>query len=116
MPSTKAIIEGLSPHRGGTEKSEPRHVVYSCSVWEAFDEMQLCYTLSPQLKNYYRFGSFKDCSHLKQKFNACLNSKRMSNEDSQRVLQEVYDREQERMQIHGKDRPTKDIWKVMYLL
>ncbi len=51
-----------------------------CSLWEAFDQMQLCYTMIPQIKNYYRYGEFKDCSKLKDKFYLCFSTKTMTAE------------------------------------
>lgn len=46
------------------------------SVVEAFDKMQLCYTVFPQLKHYYRFGELRDCSKERKYFNDCLVKKK----------------------------------------
>ena len=54
----------------------------TCSVWEAFDQMQLCYTMVPQIKNYYRYGEWKDCSKFREKFYFCLSTKNMSTEEA----------------------------------
>ena len=35
-------------------------------VWAAFDTFQLCYTVIPQAKHYYRYGTFRDCSKARQ--------------------------------------------------
>ena len=53
-----------------------------CSLWDAFDQMQLCYTLIPQIKNYYRFGEWKDCSRFKEKFMFCLSTKTMAADEA----------------------------------
>lgn len=50
----------------------------TCSLWKAFDDMQLCYTIAPQVKHYYRFGTLKDCKDLTDEFKFCWQTKRKS--------------------------------------
>ena len=61
-----------------------------CSLLEAFDEMQLCYTMIPQIKNYYRYGEWKDCSRFKDKFYVCLSTKTMPANEAKVIL--IYQR------------------------
>jgi hypothetical protein len=58
-----------------------------CSLWEAFDQMQLCYTMIPQIKNYYRYGEWKDCSRFKNKFYLCLSTKTMATEKAKVTIE-----------------------------
>ncbi|KAI8909018.1 hypothetical protein EDD86DRAFT_148120 [Gorgonomyces haynaldii] len=51
----------------------------TCSLWEAFDKLQLCYTIAPQMKHYYRFGAFKDCQELRDEFNFCWTARGKTN-------------------------------------
>ena len=44
-----------------------------CSLWEAFDKLQLCTTISPQMKNYYRYGELRDCRLEREDFSFCWN-------------------------------------------
>jgi hypothetical protein len=60
----------------------------TCSLMEAFDKMQLCYTLIPQVKNYYRYGEFKDCSTLRRDFNFCLSTKTKNKQEASEMIKQ----------------------------
>lgn len=53
----------------------------ACSIWHEFDQLQLCFTLSPQLKNYYKYGKWRSCGTEKARFMACINDKSLSKQD-----------------------------------
>ena len=46
----------------------------------AFDKLQLCYTVFPQLKHYYRYGELRDCSKERKIFMEYISSSRGKNE------------------------------------
>ncbi|KAI8921966.1 hypothetical protein DFJ77DRAFT_444801 [Powellomyces hirtus] len=89
---------------GDDEKKE-----YTCSVWSAFDKMQLCYTVIPQVKNYYRYGTFRDCSEARADFNFCLKMKGKNRVEAERMIKE---REETRYDKKVNERPSRDIWEL----
>jgi hypothetical protein len=55
------------------EKGEFR----TCSLMQAFDRLQLCFTVFPQMTEYYRFGRLKECRIEREDFNFCWSTKSM---------------------------------------
>ena len=39
---------------------------------DEFDKMQICFTILPQARNYYRFGKFKDCKKERKSLLDCI--------------------------------------------
>ncbi|KAI8918698.1 hypothetical protein BC831DRAFT_482892 [Entophlyctis helioformis] len=81
----------------------------TCSAWDAFDKAQLCFTVGPQFKHFYRFGTWKDCSPLVSDFTFCWSLRNKSEADAQQLL-----RERAEKKLLGKtvQRPSIDIWEV----
>ena len=44
------------------------------SCLRLFDEMQLCFTIAPQVKNYYIHGKWKDCELQRSRFMNCISA------------------------------------------
>ncbi|KAI9088325.1 hypothetical protein DFS34DRAFT_609959 [Phlyctochytrium arcticum] len=84
-------------------------VEYTCSMWTAFDKVQLCYTAIPQAKYYYRYGKLRDCSQIRSDFAFCFAMKTKSKAEANRLIahreEELYDRKVE-------DRPSKAVWEL----
>ncbi|KAJ3182291.1 hypothetical protein HDU85_003334 [Gaertneriomyces sp. JEL0708] len=94
---------------GSSEQSDDEPKSYSCSVWAAFDKMQLCYTVIPQVKHYYRYGTFRDCSEAREDFQFCLKMKRKSKGEAERLIRE---REESKYEKKVTERPSRSVWEV----
>ncbi|KAJ3133500.1 hypothetical protein HDU90_005820 [Geranomyces variabilis] len=70
--------------------------------------MQLCYTAIPQVKHYYRYGTFRDCSAAREEFNLVLKQ-RAKAAPLQRMIRE---REETRYDIKVHERPSKSVWEL----
>ncbi|KAJ3158808.1 hypothetical protein HDU86_002491 [Geranomyces michiganensis] len=81
----------------------------TCSLWTAFDKMQLCYTAIPQIKHYYRYGTFRDCSAAREEFNFCLKTKGKGRAAAEKMIRE---REETRYETKVNERPSKGIWEL----
>ena len=90
-------------------------ILKTCSLWTAFDKMQLCFTLAPQvfkidkLKNYYRYGEWKSCQNLIDEFQFCWSMKSLSDKQ---IHKEVTEREQQKYNKKTRQRPSVGIWQV----
>ncbi|TPX70830.1 hypothetical protein SpCBS45565_g01485 [Spizellomyces sp. 'palustris'] len=82
---------------------------YTCSVWAAFDKMQLCYTVLPQVKHYYRYGSWRDCSEAREEFNFCLRMKGKNRKEAERLIRE---REEAKYDKKINERPSRAVWEL----
>ncbi|KAJ3296679.1 hypothetical protein HK104_001358 [Borealophlyctis nickersoniae] len=80
---------------------------YTCSVWSAFDEMQLCFTVVPQVKHYYRYGTFRNCSEALENFKFCASMKGKPRAEAQRLIKE---REEAKYDKKIHDRSSKAVW------
>ncbi|KAJ3020452.1 hypothetical protein HKX48_000791 [Thoreauomyces humboldtii] len=107
-PPPDSVVSGPESHRNA-QGDEPRRERPTCSVWAAFDQMQLCYTVIPQVKHYYRYGTFRDCSEARADFNFCLKMKTKNRLDAEREMQE---REDAKYDKKINERPSRDIWEL----
>jgi hypothetical protein len=75
--------------------------------------------MSPQLKNYYIYGSFKDCQTLVEDFNFCFKTKSMTAEDAHvqfsLTLREIIARESLRYNKKLRERPSLQVWEVIFI-
>ncbi|KXS14998.1 hypothetical protein M427DRAFT_135443 [Gonapodya prolifera JEL478] len=91
-------------------QSNGQEDVLSCSVWDAFDRLQMCYAVIPQMRSFYRHGKRKDCSHYRSEFAFCSRVRAMNSEDAQKALQE---HERERYIRNSTGRPSVGtIWEL----
>ncbi|KAI9205634.1 uncharacterized protein BJ171DRAFT_501024 [Polychytrium aggregatum] len=97
--------EQAQTNGGDTADSTPA----ACSVWDAFDKMQLCYTLIPQVKHYYRYGNFRDCTADREEFNFCLKMKMKSRPVAEKLIRERRDL---KYQQKITERSSLDIWEL----
>ncbi|RKO83508.1 hypothetical protein BDK51DRAFT_18619, partial [Blyttiomyces helicus] len=84
-------------------------IKYSCSVVQAFDDLQLCFTIGPQVKHLYRYGSFRNCGFLYDEFVFCSLMKSKSESEAQRLLRERREAQYENKIV---ERPSREVWKV----
>ncbi|KAI8897636.1 hypothetical protein BC833DRAFT_526834 [Globomyces pollinis-pini] len=89
------------------ETVEDKEELRSCSVMTAFDKLQLCYTISPQMTYYYRYGKIKDCSRLQSELTFCVSTKAMSRKDAHDA---IVKRELENDLAKTTQRPSLDVW------
>ncbi|TPX33761.1 hypothetical protein SmJEL517_g03457 [Synchytrium microbalum] len=82
---------------------------YTCSAWAAFDALQLCFTPLPQLRHYYRYGSWKDCAPPRKEFLFCIQMKSKTADEGQKLIGE---RHQEKERRKFEDRPSIGVWKL----
>ncbi|KAI8591910.1 hypothetical protein BDZ88DRAFT_449912 [Geranomyces variabilis] len=98
-----------SKDSGSSSSSSSNNTRPTCSLWTAFDKMQLCYTAIPQVKHYYRYGTFRDCSAAREEFNFCLKTKGKGRAVAERMIRE---REETRYDIKVHERPSKSVWEL----
>ncbi|KAH6581758.1 hypothetical protein BASA60_002251 [Batrachochytrium salamandrivorans] len=98
-----------SPFEEDMDEQPQSEQEYSCSIWSAFDKAQVCYTVLPQLKNYYRYGQWKDCSAAVKEMTFCMSLQTMSRKEKQLALKA---HAQERHDVKFNQRPSKDIWEI----
>ncbi|KAI9347212.1 hypothetical protein BDR26DRAFT_834318, partial [Obelidium mucronatum] len=77
------------------------------SVWAAFDTFQLCYTVIPQMKSYYRYGTFRDCTQARKDLLFAMSLKA---KDKQEALMIVRDREQSKYNAKITTRSSTNVW------
>ncbi|KAI9027885.1 hypothetical protein DFJ74DRAFT_660776 [Hyaloraphidium curvatum] len=92
-----------------TDASQGTDKVDLCSAWEAFDRMQLCYAILPQVRHFYRYGSRKDCSAAREEFSFCMSLKPLSQAEAEKRMAEREAMKQRKMTT---ERPSKSIWKI----
>jgi Protein of unknown function (DUF3128) len=82
-----------------------------CSLLKAFDNLQLCFTVFPQAKHYYRYGEFKDCRIAREEFSFCLSTKTLSKQDA---LAKIAERNAEKSKKNKENRPSVEagIWEL----
>ena len=51
------------------------------TIIRAFDKLQLCFTVFPQLKHYYRYGELRDCTKERLHFAHILSIKTKSKKE-----------------------------------
>lgn len=95
---------------GDINKDETEEL--KCSVWDAFDQMQLCYTFLAQMKSYYRYGTTKDCTPHRKHLARCWSLRFKSKEEVRDIMMEYHREKQLRKTIN---RPSADIWEVSFI-
>lgn len=83
--------------------------VYDCSMWKAFDEVQLCYMAAAQARHYYRHGSFRDCSVAREKFMFCAGLAMKPKDVQEKMLD---DKAREHYFNKIINRPSATVWKL----
>ncbi|EGF82117.1 hypothetical protein BATDEDRAFT_86853 [Batrachochytrium dendrobatidis JAM81] len=82
---------------------------YSCSVLGLFNDAQICYTMLPQLKSYYRYGTWKDCSPQWKEFRLCVSLQATPKKEKQEILRaHAKLKKLEKFQ----QRSSLDVWKL----
>ncbi|KAL2915429.1 hypothetical protein HK105_205045 [Polyrhizophydium stewartii] len=81
----------------------------TCSMWAAADNLQLCYTALPQLKNYYRYGKWKDCTPLREELFFCWSLRSMPAAAAQAAMRA---RAEAKDHAKFKQRPSLDVWEL----
>ncbi|KAJ3013391.1 UNVERIFIED_CONTAM: hypothetical protein HDU68_000717 [Siphonaria sp. JEL0065] len=77
------------------------------SVWTAIDNLQLCYTVIPQMKHYYRYGTFRDCTEARKEVMFAVRMKGKTNEEAKMI---VKDREESKFQAKITERSSCNVW------
>ncbi|KAJ3326528.1 hypothetical protein HDU76_012837 [Blyttiomyces sp. JEL0837] len=79
------------------------------TVWAAFDKLQLCYTVIPQVKHYYRYGTLRDCTEARKDFTFAMSIKSKNRTEALRLV-----KEREEMKYHKKvaERPSIGVWEL----
>ncbi|KAJ3065995.1 hypothetical protein HDU98_010674 [Podochytrium sp. JEL0797] len=79
------------------------------SLWAAFDTLQLCYTVIPQMKSYYRYGSFRDCKQARKDFMFALRLKGKSDEEAAYLAKE---RDDGNFRKKITERSSEGVWQL----
>ncbi|KAI9342188.1 hypothetical protein DFJ73DRAFT_530884 [Zopfochytrium polystomum] len=90
-------------------RKSPADRVALPSAWAAFDTMQLCYTVIPQARHYYRYGTFRDCARARRDFVFAMSLKGLSRAEAER---RVVEREVEHYVKKVTERPSRDVWEL----
>ncbi|KAI8808665.1 hypothetical protein BJ742DRAFT_808241 [Cladochytrium replicatum] len=81
----------------------------TCSLWSAFDKMQLCYTLLPQSRYYYKYGTLKDCTAAREEFFFCARMKSKPRAVAAQLIQEREEAKRIKKIVH---RPSQGVWEI----
>ncbi|KAJ3281720.1 hypothetical protein HDU79_010534 [Rhizoclosmatium sp. JEL0117] len=79
------------------------------SVWRALDTLQLCYTVIPQMKHYYRYGTFRDCAQARRDLTFAMSLKSKSEEEAMAIVRE---RDETHYRTKITERSSIGVWTV----
>ncbi|KAI9245754.1 hypothetical protein BY458DRAFT_528531 [Sporodiniella umbellata] len=90
------------------DKENEREYI-KCSVVDAFDDVFSCYRIKEQARNYYRYGTKKNCEHKWDYFKLCFSTKLKSSENADALLRAHQETVQER-KAEGPN--SEDVWEA----
>ncbi|KAJ3130906.1 hypothetical protein HK100_007209 [Physocladia obscura] len=77
------------------------------SLWTALDNVQLCYTVIPQMKHYYRYGTFRNCADARRELSFAFSLKGKSEEEQIEITRQ---REDAKFEKKITERSSSAVW------
>ncbi|KAJ3203520.1 hypothetical protein HDU82_006528 [Entophlyctis luteolus] len=77
------------------------------SLWTALDNLQLCYTVIPQIKHFYRYGTLRNCAGAREEVSFAFSLKGKTEEEKRRM---VLERSESKFDNKIKQRSSSTVW------
>ncbi|KAG0281082.1 hypothetical protein BGZ95_006930 [Linnemannia exigua] len=91
------------------EYKEPDDIFARFQVSHAMNELAACSSLGSNIRNYYRYGTFKDCAARYDHLKFCLSIKTKSSQVAQVMIQ----KRDADLRAHKKSQPnSEDVWSL----
>jgi hypothetical protein len=81
-----------------------------CSLLDSINKIQTCFTVIPQLKNYYRFGELRQCQWEIQEFRFCWKIKSL---EKQERIEKVKEKREELYRDKVYKRASSSVWEIL---
>ncbi|KAF8926821.1 hypothetical protein BGZ47_002500, partial [Haplosporangium gracile] len=89
------------------EYKQPDDIYARFQVSDAMNELAACSSLGSNIRNYYRYGTFKDCAARYDHLKFCLSIKTKSSQVAQVMIQ----KRDADLRAHKKSQPnSEDVW------
>ncbi|KAF9123883.1 hypothetical protein BGW39_008617 [Mortierella sp. 14UC] len=109
-PSTPAVspqVGAVAPIIEFDEYKQPDDIFARFRVSDAMNELAACSSLGSNIRNYYRYGTFKDCAARYDHLKFCLSIKTKSSQVAQVMIQ----KRDADLRAHKKRLPnSEDVW------
>ncbi|KAG0342700.1 hypothetical protein BG004_005612 [Podila humilis] len=89
------------------EYQEPEDIFARFKVSDAMNELAACSSLGSNIRNYYRYGTFKDCANRYDHLKFCMSIKTKSSQVAQVMIQK---RDAELASKKASQPNSEDVW------
>ncbi|KAF9153836.1 hypothetical protein BG015_002504 [Linnemannia schmuckeri] len=101
------IVAAPLPVMEFDEYKQPDDIYARFQVSDAMNELAACSSLGSNIRNYYRYGTFKDCAARYDHLKFCLSIKTKSSQVAQVMIQ----KRDADLRAHKKSQPnSEDVW------
>ncbi|RKP00977.1 hypothetical protein CXG81DRAFT_3885, partial [Caulochytrium protostelioides] len=80
---------------------------YTCSINSLFNQFQLCFTPIPQVKQWYRHGTYRSCKKEREELMFCVGLTGKPKAEQQRRIKERQDAQRH---LKMTQRPSQAVW------
>ncbi|KAG0293151.1 hypothetical protein BGZ96_003208 [Linnemannia gamsii] len=102
-----SVVAAPLPVMEFDEYKQPEDIYARFQVSDAMNELAACSSLGSNIRNYYRYGTFKDCAARYDHLKFCLSIKTKSSQVSQVMIQ----KRDADLRAHKKRQPnSEDVW------
>ncbi|KAF9295552.1 hypothetical protein BGZ88_001867 [Linnemannia elongata] len=107
-PAAPVVVAHL-PAMEFDEYKQPDDIYARFQVSDAMNELAACSSLGSNIRNYYRYGTFKDCAARYDHLKFCLSIKTKSSQVAQVMIQ----KRDADLRAHKKSQPnSEDVWSL----
>ncbi|KAG0313950.1 hypothetical protein BGZ97_009755 [Linnemannia gamsii] len=108
-PLVSPIVVAPLPVMEFDEYKQPEDMYARFQVSDAMNELAACSSLGANIRNYYRYGTFKDCAARYDHLKFCLSIKTKSSQVAQVMIQ----KRDADLRAQKKSQPnSEDVWTV----
>ncbi|OAQ36342.1 hypothetical protein K457DRAFT_12838 [Linnemannia elongata AG-77] len=103
------VVAAYLPAMEFDEYKQPDDIYARFQVSDAMNELAACSSLGSNIRNYYRYGTFKDCAARYDHLKFCLSIKTKSSQVAQVMIQ----KRDADLRAHKKSQPnSEDVWSL----
>ncbi|KAK5815777.1 hypothetical protein F5H01DRAFT_194886 [Linnemannia elongata] len=103
------VVAAHLPAMEFDEYKQPDDIYARFQVSDAMNELAACSSLGSNIRNYYRYGTFKDCAARYDHLKFCLSIKTKSSQVAQVMIQ----KRDADLRAHKKSQPnSEDVWSL----